>query len=390
MKQFSKKTKCLLMVSVLPFCNFVQFAKTTLKTDLDETLQMPAIGICRTPAVKNESAYRHFMSMSKNINDDIELKQILDQTYFTTPEETVINLAVAKNYINAVGRPTEIKVGPPFVKTIFVDPAYSGFCVTIPTSELIKYLVAKGEVAETEKDFDLAVVVWLKVTNLLLSFFELQDSSITFFSQGSDHDNGGFFVRLHRENDNVTVGNDNIQPATSTTVPYSSVTALTLDYSLKKKIRNCDSSNALLTKCMMSYIDKLYGSGPANFTAKFFDLAQMKFNGPSRLYQRTGCRVPCEIMEFKTKVFALFHREYLLDPARHVLDAQNDTSSSILIINHVKADRISVIKEVPQYTTLTFIGDAGGIVGIFLGVSFLSIYEDLIGPLIERIQAVIK
>jgi hypothetical protein len=356
---------------------------------LDETVQVPAISICRQPAVKNESAYRNLMS--KNIKDGIDLKQILDQTYFTTPEETVINLAVAKNYIVAVSRPTEIKVGPPFVKTIFVDPSYSGFCVTIPYSELIKYLVAKGEVAETEKDFDLAVVVWLKVTNLLLPFFEHQDSSITFFSQGSDHENGAFFVRLHRENDNVTLGYDNIQSSTSsTTVPFASVTILTLDYSIKKKIRNCDPSNALLTNCIMSYLDKLYGSGPANFTAKFFDLAHIKFDGASRLYHRTGCRVPCEIVEFTTKEFALFHREYLLDPGRHVLDTQNDTTSSMLIVNHVKADRISVIKEVPQYTALTFIGDAGGIVGIFLGVSFLSIYEDLIGPLIERIQAVIK
>ena len=41
-------------------------------------------------------------------------------------------------------------------------------------------------------------------------------------------------------------------------------------------------------------------------------------------------------------------------------------------------------KEVYQYTMLDFIGDAGGTIGIFLGISFYSIYKDILEPILEQ------
>ena len=35
---------------------------------------------------------------------------------------------------------------------------------------------------------------------------------------------------------------------------------------------------------------------------------------------------------------------------------------------------------------MSFIGDAGGIIGLFLGFSILSIYEELIKPLLQKIS----
>jgi hypothetical protein len=162
-----------------------------------------------------------------------------------------------------------------------------------------------------------------------------------------------------------------------------------LEYRKKKKIRNCDHSNRPLTYCLMKYFDKLYGHATGSFIAKYNDLAYTKFNGADKLYNKTGCLLPCETTEYYTREITAFHGGHIRDQGRHVLDLQNDTTSALLIVNHVLPVKILLVEEVPQYTVMTYIGDVGGIVGIFLGMSFWSIYEGLIGPLLDRIQAII-
>jgi hypothetical protein len=125
---------------------------------------MPMLSICKSPAQKNISKYFHFIKEGYLDSDPEKMNHILNETYYTTPEETVINVAIAGDYYNAVMRPTDIKVGPPYVKTVFVDMAYYGFCATISFTELKKYLVEKGEVSANDKDFSYAVIVWLKVS----------------------------------------------------------------------------------------------------------------------------------------------------------------------------------------------------------------------------------
>ena len=52
----------------------------------------------------------------------------------------------------------------------------------------------------------------------------------------------------------------------------------------------------------------------------------------------------------------------------------------------IKAPQIKTFKEVYRYDAMSFIGDAGGIIGLFLGFSILSIYEELIKPLLHKIS----
>ena len=56
------------------------------------------------------------------------------------------------------------------------------------------------------------------------------------------------------------------------------------------------------------------------------------------------------------------------------------------LTNIIKAPQIKTFKEVYRYDAMSFIGDAGGIIGLFLGFSILSIYEELIKPLLHKIS----
>ena len=61
-------------------------------------------------------------------------------------------------------------------------------------------------------------------------------------------------------------------------------------------------------------------------------------------------------------------------------------TSSILILSHMPKKQIEIMQELPKYTAITFISDVGGICGIFLGISFISIFDCLIHPILKRLE----
>ena len=69
-----------------------------------------------------------------------------------------------------------------------------------------------------------------------------------------------------------------------------------------------------------------------------------------------------------------------LEPAIQYMVEQNfdPKTTSILILAHKKSSKITKMTEVYQYSFLEFIGDSGGTLGIFVGISFYSIYLELI------------
>ena len=65
-------------------------------------------------------------------------------------------------------------------------------------------------------------------------------------------------------------------------------------------------------------------------------------------------------------------------------------TSSMLVINHLVQKTVKTVKEEPKYTTITFISDVGGILGIFLGFSLWSIHSAIIAPFVKKLESKIS
>ena len=63
-----------------------------------------------------------------------------------------------------------------------------------------------------------------------------------------------------------------------------------------------------------------------------------------------------------------------------------NNSSSAILVTHVPKATIKRFEERPRVTAITFISDVGGIIGVFLGISFWSIYQIIIFPLVLELQ----
>ena len=115
------------------------------------------------------------------------------------------------------------------------------------------------------------------------------------------------------------------------------------------------------------------------------------YNGYDYLYNLTGCKLPCQITKYTLKRITNVQRRFMKDPELfEILDKRNDTKSPTLLVTHSETKKIKQYEEVIEYDGTKFIGDIGGLVGIFVGLSLLSIIKDIVCPLIQKIITQIK
>ena len=69
--------------------------------------------------------------------------------------------------------------------------------------------------------------------------------------------------------------------------------------------------------------------------------------------------------------------------ALHLIE---NNSSALIYVSHVPKPTIRRLEEVHRYTAISFISDVGGICGVFLGISFWSIYQVLFLPVLNQLQ----
>ncbi len=65
-------------------------------------------------------------------------------------------------------------------------------------------------------------------------------------------------------------------------------------------------------------------------------------------------------------------------------------STSLLVIKHNKEARIKVTEQIYKYSPQSFIAEVGGVVGIFLGLSFWSIYSGISFPLQRKLIQIME
>ncbi len=82
--------------------------------------------------------------------------------FYTLPNETIIAIAIARDYEVAKARPFDVDVSS-VSKTIMVDLTSSGICASVSFEKLKDYLIAKGELnVEAGQDFHYTALIWLR------------------------------------------------------------------------------------------------------------------------------------------------------------------------------------------------------------------------------------
>ena len=159
-----------------------------------------------------------------------------------------------------------------------------------------------------------------------------------------------------------------------------------LKFEEEKYLRFC-KNEARMTPCIKKYLDKTYGT---NYTSKFErseSLVISTFNGEKDLEKETGCLKTCYNTLYDLTQFRKFDIKYFSEPKiKTFLKTHNDTVSPTIMINHQKSNKIIQHEEVLEYDLAKFVSDSGGTVGIFVGLSFWSIFVDFISPVIEWIE----
>ena len=140
-----------------------------------------------------------------------------------------------------------------------------------------------------------------------------------------------------------------------------------------------------MTPCLDEAYDNLIGSDFNDKLKRKLNLTGSALQGIDTLTALTGCKQPCHSIKYRVKKMASINLENNRDlRGSHLLDSN---SSSLIYVIHVPRPTIKQLEEIKRYTAISFISDVGGICGVFLGISFWSIYQILVLPLLNKLQS---
>ena len=140
-----------------------------------------------------------------------------------------------------------------------------------------------------------------------------------------------------------------------------------------------------MTPCLDEVYDNLFGSDFNDKLKRKLNLTGSALQGIDTLTELTGCKQPCHSIKYRVKKMASIKLENNRDlRGSHLLDSN---SSSLIYVIHVPRPTIKQLEEIKRYTAISFISDVGGICGVFLGISFWSIYQILLLPLLNKLQS---
>ena len=117
------------------------------------------------------------------------------------------------------------------------------------------------------------------------------------------------------------------------------------------------------------------------------NLSNTALEGKEALTTITGCEKPCESIDYNSIPLGSWKIKNNRD---HRADQFIDSNfSSLIMVTHVPKPTIMTLEEKPRYTAITFISDVGGICGVFLGISFWTIYQMIIFPLVDKLESLV-
>ena len=163
------------------------------------------------------------------------------------------------------------------------------------------------------------------------------------------------------------------------------VAIYTVEFEEKHRIQNCHQFSDLMTNCILNNLKKKHEN---NTFMQYVDMALSRVSGFEHFAKYTGCLQPCQRTVYKSNEYFSAPIEFTNNPEAQEpfpQDQDGQPLGSLLMINHVKQATFAKHKEQYQYDIQSYIADVGGISGIFLGFSFLSFYEILVHPIIQKL-----
>ena len=105
-----------------------------------------------------------------------------------------------------------------------------------------------------------------------------------------------------------------------------------------------------------------------------------------------GCHLPCQQTKYNIEDLLSVKLDLVPDPKvqEFLVKHDNDPDISMILISYRRSEIINQDEEVYEYDTSRFISEVGGIIGIFIGLSFWSIYLDLVRPIFTTLYEKLK
>ena len=195
-------------------------------------------------------------------------------------------------------------------------------------------------------------------------------------------------IKFILPDDYLFLGPDTVTPGVSYNIQKGTMTVLNLDIEMKSRIREC-STERIRSPCLQNHSDSKFGTNYSMIYQKYIYMQNLKIAGTHTFESITKCLEPCN--EYLFPVYKLFHRKVQSMPHNdygviYALEKGFDLDrTSAVMIMHMKNKKTKQYRQRYQYDILQFVGDVGGTIGIFLGLSFWSIYQDVIDRFITYI-----
>ena len=113
---------------------------------------------------KNKNKYHEFLrkSQTNTFQDEKEYNQMLNETFPNKIEDFILKLSIGKDLNGTIKNLNKFPVTAPYVKGIFVDFIYFGYCVIISFKALKKYMMDEEKI-DGNQDFDFYVILSINV-----------------------------------------------------------------------------------------------------------------------------------------------------------------------------------------------------------------------------------
>ena len=239
-------------------------------------------------------------------------------------------------------------------------------------SKAKKEIVKKGYMKEGETDADFWGVIIMKIP------------------EGTK-----IFAKSVSPNDRFSIGAQVIFKGDVISVESGQMKMTKIDFINKKLMKSCQNEYKLWD-CLVEHIGITNETNQDfyQYMGKIMNMSDAKMQSNEWLSDNYDCKQPCYQLQYQSEnLFTgdlenFSKQELLMEKLAEKNLSLNETG--VLMLQHVKTPSIIELQEIYSYNGLSFIGDLGGTIGVFLGFSFWSVYLDFLEPAAYKILAYLK